>query len=845
VTELFLDIVNMSISAGWLVLAVFVLRLALKKAPKWVSVMLWGVVAVRLICPLSIESALSLIPSRETIRPEIMTDWTPEISTGIAPLDQVVNPVISTSFAPEPSASANPLQILIPVAAHVWILGTAVMLLYTGISYFLLRRKLRTAVILRDRIFQCEAVQSPFVLGILKPRIYLPYRIDSQDMGHVIAHEQAHIRRKDHWWKPLGFLLLSVYWFHPLMWIAYILLCRDIELACDEKVIAELGNEQRADYTQALVACSVNRRMIAACPLAFGEVGVKARIKSVMNYRKPAFWLIATALVVCALVAVCFLTDPNPSREYSMQGNNVSSLDPTQIVEWISDTEDCEPGNVYMNTDNFSLMIDSDFHWVDSQAVRYFYGNANVTYSGQLRIFPKEEKYYLTEPSQWVEQKHACLLQHYLEALKHLPQTEIRQMAPADQYIILYREEGTSKNYDRVITYSANGAGKVNHELVHLEILPQYRDGEGFRGTGDEAVHIFYGTEDTSYDLTLEDVIRLSQKGYDLTWADFEDYNYMETGSGLYIRVYKIHDRFELWIGGGGPDIEPMYMYLSLRDDLNTRIDIRDGGVEEFIAAHSDRTSTAAMIPTDTELKGIHAGALLLPLNGKTYRYLLTQPDPKDCTQDRLLWSFTENTGMQSVSWKVCSLKEYPDLTSVLMVSATNGSWLCTYSPPGRCPDNALRDAIDAGYAVMQEGIATHGLDAWKTFYEQTQDGKPASVTVAKYYTLDPERCDHSYFETFKQDYPSLQIYQLHYDGEKYTLLHTDQNGTDSRTFEYLMKYDTTVPTTLSSQKPERRYAYVLTHDGTVTWEQLVRGLTSAQMSAYIDHFAVYTEKKQ
>ena len=333
-SEAFLKLVNMSISAGWLVLAVLALRLILKKAPKWVNVLLWGIVALRLICPFSIESALSLIPSQETISPEIMMDWTPEISTGIEPLDQVVNPVISTSFAPEPSASANPLQILIPVAANIWLLGVLAMLVYTAVSYISLRRKLRTAVILRNSIFQCETVQSPFVLGVFRPRIYLPYAIEGQNLYHVVAHEQAHIRRKDHWWKPLGFLLLTVYWFNPLMWIAYVLLCRDIELACDEKVIAQLGNDQRADYTQALVACSVNRRVIAACPLAFGEVGVKERVKSVMNYKKPAFWMVIMAVVVCVVVAVCFLTNPidNTNNESFLNYKNAISMSQRQDV---------------------------------------------------------------------------------------------------------------------------------------------------------------------------------------------------------------------------------------------------------------------------------------------------------------------------------------------------------------------------------------------------------------------------------------------------------------------------------------------------------------------------------
>lgn len=308
--ELFLNVINMSISASWLVLAVLLLRLLFKKAPKWVNVLLWGIVAVRLICPFSFESALSLIPSAETISPTIMTEQRPPVQTGISVPNGVTDPVIGESFAPAPGVSPSPLQTWLPILSVIWLVGVAVLLLYTAVSYGHLRSRVSQAVILRDNLYQSENVGSPFVLGIIKPRVYLPYKMDEQALGHVAAHEQAHIRRKDHWWKPLGFLLLTIHWFNPLMWLAYVLLCRDIELACDEKVIKELGSEQRADYTQALVACSVNRRTIAACPLAFGEVGVKERVKSVMNYRKPAFWIVLLAVITCVVVAVCFLTDP-------------------------------------------------------------------------------------------------------------------------------------------------------------------------------------------------------------------------------------------------------------------------------------------------------------------------------------------------------------------------------------------------------------------------------------------------------------------------------------------------------------------------------------------------------
>lgn len=308
--ELFLKIINMSIAASWLVLVVLILRFVLKKAPKWINVLLWGIVAIRLICPFSFESALSLIPSAETIPLNIGMDTTPTINSGINAINNAVNPIIRQSNTPMLGASANPLQIAISICEYLWIFGMILLALYTVISDWRLHCKVNTAVRYKDNIFQSENVSSPFVLGIVKPRIYLPFKLDGQNLDNVIAHEQAHIQRKDHWWKPLGFLLLTLHWFNPLIWLAYVLLCRDIELACDEKVIKNLSNEQRADYTQALVTCTVNRHTIATCPLAFGEVGVKERVRSVMNYKKPAFWSIILAAIACVGVAVCFLTNP-------------------------------------------------------------------------------------------------------------------------------------------------------------------------------------------------------------------------------------------------------------------------------------------------------------------------------------------------------------------------------------------------------------------------------------------------------------------------------------------------------------------------------------------------------
>lgn len=306
----FLKLVNMSITASYLVAAVLVLRLILKRSPKWIRVALWGLVGLRLVLPFSFESILSLIPSTEPLPQEFLYAATPRVQTGIPYVNNMLNPVIAQSLAPAELTSANPTQIWSFIFSQLWILGVVIMGLYALISYLIVRRRVRPSIRVTGNLYLCDSIETPFILGIGKPRIYLPSSLDQTTADHVLAHELAHLKRRDHWWKPLGFLLLTVYWFNPVMWLAYILLCRDIEMACDERVIREMDAMEKKAYSRALLQCSVPRHMIAACPLAFGEVGVKTRIKSVLNYKKPAFWVMVIALILCAVFAVCFLTDP-------------------------------------------------------------------------------------------------------------------------------------------------------------------------------------------------------------------------------------------------------------------------------------------------------------------------------------------------------------------------------------------------------------------------------------------------------------------------------------------------------------------------------------------------------
>ena len=307
----FLKLLNLSISASWLVLAVLVLRLISKRSPKWVNVLLWGIVALRLVLPFSIESALSLIPSAETVSPAaVQFAPAPTITSGVSVIDNAVNPSLSEHFAAVPTASVNPLYVWTEIAGWVWLIGLGAMLLYALVSYLRLRRRVSVSLPIQDHIYLCDAISSPFILGVVKPRIYLPSGLDEVQRQNVLSHERAHLARRDHWWKPLGFALLAVYWFNPVLWLAYALLCRDIELACDERVIRTMDESAVKTYSTVLLACSIPRKAVITCPLAFGEVGVKERVKNALHYKKPAFWVVAASVAVCVVVAVCFLTDP-------------------------------------------------------------------------------------------------------------------------------------------------------------------------------------------------------------------------------------------------------------------------------------------------------------------------------------------------------------------------------------------------------------------------------------------------------------------------------------------------------------------------------------------------------
>ena len=391
--SVFLHFFNLSVMAGWMVLAVLLLRLCLKKAPRWITCLLWGLVALRLLVPFTIESPISLIPTAETVVGGDADTSAPVVNSGVDSIDKPLNDWLQTPVegsvapsdtdtAPAPDlqtpsqdtsdtlAPVSRMERLLTVAAPLWLVGISLMLAYELFSVIRVRRRVLDAVLLRDNVWQSDRVFSPFIFGLFRPRIYVPYHLEESVLEQVLSHERAHLHRRDHWIKPFAFTLLAVYWYNPLLWVGYVLLCRDIEVACDQRVVRGLDEDTRRRYATALLQCGVERRSIAACPVAFGEVSIKQRIKSVLNYRKPLLWVIVASLLACSVAAVCLLTVP---REEPLKVLNSQEIEPDQVRRFYS-------------TDTDGALISAGFDWMWENAENPDQKTANMDMVDETNI---------------------------------------------------------------------------------------------------------------------------------------------------------------------------------------------------------------------------------------------------------------------------------------------------------------------------------------------------------------------------------------------------------------------------------------------------------------------------
>ena len=334
---LFLKLLNMSISASVLIVVVVLARCLLRKSPKWIHCILWALVGIRLLCPFQLETTFSLAPNAQVVSIEAGA-VTSQVLAEMPALDNTANRYLAKYYfegitIPEQETAQNPMNLI----ASIWLCGVAVLLVYAAVSYVHIRRKVRESVRIEGNIYICDRIQTPFIFGVLNPRIYLPSSLKEVQIKNVVAHEKAHIRRLDYLWKPLGYVLFAVYWFNPFCWLAYILFCRDIEMACDERVIKDWSAEQKKEYSLVLLSFHVSGKMITVCPLAFGEVGVKQRVKGILNFKKPTFWLIAAALLFCVIIGALFLT--NPKKNDNVEENIATELSESSLTDQTLNTE--------------------------------------------------------------------------------------------------------------------------------------------------------------------------------------------------------------------------------------------------------------------------------------------------------------------------------------------------------------------------------------------------------------------------------------------------------------------------------------------------------------------------
>ena len=486
-SEFFLTLLNMSVVSSLLIVAVMLLRLVFKKAPKAIICILWALVGLRLVCPFSFESKLSLVPEKEPvtyIAEQAQSDK--NIEEYIGTNQNNVNyetPQGSVSVSTQSSAEFDLWALVNRVLPYVWGGGVLAMAISSVISYVRLRKSMLACFKMQDNIYLCDGIKSPFILGVIKPGIYIPSHLNSEEQRVVIAHETAHLKRLDYLWKPLGFLVLTVHWFNPLVWLAYALLCRDIEGACDEYVVKKMSVDDKKLYSYTLLSCSAPRHMLTACPVAFGEVNVKSRVKSVLNYKKPAFWIVIASVVSIAVVAVLFMTNP-------VEDKNKGFETPEELIHSVIMEKEKYMPPMYPDKDSFACESHYVFDVEESE---------------------NSKTYYL-----WVA---------YME------------YALNDEKLL----DGGGGVGPKVITMTQNQNGTYSL-LEYWEPLDGEKYGDSVREKFPKELHnrVFYGT---SQDCVMDEVYKQASEHFGVEDSSYESFDEYPRFSG---RILKVTDKYYL-----------------------------------------------------------------------------------------------------------------------------------------------------------------------------------------------------------------------------------------------------------------------------------------------------------
>jgi len=910
---LFLQIFDMTKVASLVILIVLLVRLCLKRAPKVISYVLWVVVLFRLLCPVSIEAPISLIPQTEpTIQSYYLLN---EPITPIAAIDaaqQAVGDVLNGGVGIQHvyttdhdedgtrriiSTDWNTVWILF--TKYVWLGGMAALLIYSTVSLIRLKRRLVGAILLRDNIYLADHIDSPFVMGLFRPKIYLPSSLSEKERDYIILHEQHHIRRGDHIIKLLSFTALCLHCFNPLVWTAFILSGKDMEMSCDEAVLQKLGEDIRVDYSASLISLATGRRIIAGTPLAFGEGNTEGRIKNIAKWKKPAVWVIVIASIACVIVAACLSTNPM-NHDTRVLGAEY------RIDEILYRTDESYS---YTDNDTPSICITADYSlWgLDNDGEWEFIGHLQP-----YKLNKRELSHYTAYESGWLRKYNIGeITDSYILQLKGetannfflvfrtkkgdtllgygIEDVSERDQDASDDTSLywLCRLENTFNEktfftpfFDRSITsvighdvdsfhtwISSNHPGyyiigfKVSENGYNTGItLPEPK----MLGMGYAVFYLNQSPKFSSVYSTLlqchvyEDALSAENGIFfcdspailDITENKKENNTYdviilNNDSIRKATRVWKYSDGTTKTQTDSSLNGHEMLLYSRENDTYGCHV------VQYFYDEHGELIAEyqikepISMIPTTANITGAFDSYLYVPIDDAKYRYERIDVAPSTLTMGRLIYSFVEEAGKEDVEWSVYTVDEYPDYSVVLAKACDDYVQLYRYSPSKAVDPAMLENAKNEGKIVVENGYVTSGQLKWDNFYKLSAKSKNASAEIVHYYTLgDPSRYGKEYYEASKEDYPSMFYLKLTYEDGIYTLTSNEYGTEYVHKYKYLRKFEDIIPSQYSSKKIQDVTRYVLTNNNSASWDEIIRSTASSKFGDYIDHFTIYSEKQ-
>lgn len=645
--DLFLSVLNMSLTASYVIAVILLARFFLKIAPKIVSYALWSVAGIRLAFPISFESVFSLIPFKsDPVPPDIAVQAIPRIDSGITIVDDTVSRVLPDAM---PAVSVNPMQTIVAAGIAVWLIGIAAMLIYSVVSINLLKRQLRGAVLSERNIYETGNLKTPFVLGFIHPKIYIPSGLSLEEKSYIIRHEQMHIKRFDHIVKLAAFLILCLHWFNPLVWLAFVLMSADMEMSCDERVIKDMGGEIKKAYSASLLSMATGQRIINGSPLAFGEGNIRGRIKNVLNFKKPAPWIIIPSILLVA--ALCIGLSANkadysdsditnfPSYEYDRVTFAADASPYPQSFETITATltnAKMEPG--LMCGEAFGIVRYDGEVWRDVPFAEDLGFNdlgvdipvgASKTYTitpamfnGKLKpgnyrivtaVWYADEQPPQTKHNVWADfainalhveifawkENSTVKYSVFIEATAARTEREIYEnslvfsdIAEVNQFL-----SGYQTGYMTVSLEQMNITDFTKQEMQAISESLRIPAENYSLGIG---VYVPESPPSETAEITLDEIRALAEKGDALTFDSFENFRGADVSSNLdyHIIVYGVEGGYRLIVRTDGKQIDSVNLE-SIWENSGSGIDIRYNNVEEFLKNHPSSpaiTQDAAMV---------------------------------------------------------------------------------------------------------------------------------------------------------------------------------------------------------------------------------------------------------